>query len=136
MDFRSPIGVEDKFRGNDNYFIGNSLWGLLPKQKISPLIVGSGLRTRHQTAVIIIYAVDCGESTARCIDLGNRPYENRYNTTKIQDLSVLENPLSLGEKCTASMIQTTAMINSIISGQGIFPAAAAESIRFSCLGKI
>ena len=39
----------------------------------SSLIVVSGLRTRHQITVIIIYAVDCGESTARCIDLGNRP---------------------------------------------------------------
>ena len=38
----------------------------------------SGLRTRHQITVINIYAVDCGESTARCIDLGNSPYENRY----------------------------------------------------------
>ena len=49
------------------------LKGLLPKQKISPLIVMSELRTRHQPTVIIVYAVDCGESTTRCIDLGNKP---------------------------------------------------------------
>jgi len=33
----------------------------------------SGLRTRPQITVIIIYAIDGGESTAHCIDLGNSP---------------------------------------------------------------
>ena len=49
--------------------------GLLPKRENPSLIVVSGLRTRHQSTVITIYAVDCEESTARKNDLGNSPYK-------------------------------------------------------------
>ena len=49
----------------------------------------SSPRTRHQLTVILIYAVDCGESTAHYIDLGNEPLKKCVTTLKIITIEVL-----------------------------------------------